>query len=652
MQLIRERLEAEAGRSLDHLFDTALPLSPDPIQSLLMLEAWSPTGDFFESLDAHPEISAALMRVSGAYPALASALAKLPDAANFIGDIARSEVRLQGNSLREQARRMSTDPSLLKRFKLQYLAIVMVLAESQSWDPLTLEVHLQTLADALVDILAEGLWTDYGQEGPTPGLKEGAEIPEDRQSQVLAFYEGLAEVLERLEDHASIQMAGQIGRRLDSILRSIRRRIQGLPASLLGLEAPHPDARAEVLRRLGPHGAVASRWLDAFPDRVGLYESLVADDRGLLRIQILLSEGPSLIPSLQKSQSLTERVLQGELSENFHPDTLVRELTTSCTLNTLADTFREGWHEACARWLFESTFDLGSTLSDLTDALLEHCAHRLYLDFDIVALGSYGRREVAPGSDADVLFLVQDVRLQAQTNQQAADLLALAAKLNRLGAPVKLDVRMHEETGDRLVRTFDEFLIYELEEMQMWQRFELGMARGIIGSEDAVAVATKAAYAQPLTPERLKELLDLKRRIETSELKPQYRGRDIKLGEGALGDLEWFVHIMEMRYPTATRAGEHVLMEDRIRAMGRARLLNAIEVHELLLARTHLLELRNRLELLGIGEDVLPENPGKLEALAVRLEASDANDLLLRHERLTKTVRAIYTEGMEELKAW
>ncbi|MES1227880.1 MAG: hypothetical protein ABUL72_04360, partial [Armatimonadota bacterium] len=150
---------------------------------------------------------------------------------------------------------------------------------------------------------------------------------------------------------------------------------------------------------------------------------------------------------------------------------------------------------------------------------------------------------------------------------------------------------------------------------------------------------------------RLKELILMKSRIETERVAPQYRKRNIKLGQGSLGDIEWFVHLHEMRYPTATKAGSHVTLDEGIRALGRARLINAIEAEQLLIAFHHLSDLRLRLALLGFKDDLVPENPDKLNRLAHVCGDKDANAFLQRHEHMIDTVRAIYLEGMERLRA-
>ena len=143
----------------------------------------------------------------------------------------------------------------------------------------------------------------------------------------------------------------------------------------------------------------------------------------------------------------------------------------------------------------------------------------------------------------------------------------------------------------------------------------------------------------------------MKKRIETERVKPQHIRREVKLGWGGLNDIEWFVHLHEMRYPTATHAGENRKMPDRIHALLRAGLINALESDQLLAAREHLLRVRARLTLLGLTKDLIPENPDKLDRLAHASGEKDANSFLAKHERMIDRVRAIYQDGLERLRA-
>jgi glutamate-ammonia-ligase adenylyltransferase len=253
-------------------------------------------------------------------------------------------------------------------------------------------------------------------------------------------------------------------------------------------------------------------------------------------------------------------------------------------------------------------------------------------------------------SDADIVLLVKSAHQEAE--QQAQGFLSIFQTLKRHGAPIEVDLRLRPEGRQGLlVRTYEGIKAYELRRMEMWERFALGSARLVAGSPEAREVLLRAAYAMPLTPERLKELTAMKKRIETERVPVQYARRNVKLGQGGLGDIEWFVHLHEMRYPNATRGGENMRLDEGIKTLGRARLINAVETEQLLTALKHLIDVRARLALLGYKDDLVPENPDKLDRLAQVCGDKDGNAFLQRHEHMIATVRAIYLEGMERLRA-
>ena len=143
----------------------------------------------------------------------------------------------------------------------------------------------------------------------------------------------------------------------------------------------------------------------------------------------------------------------------------------------------------------------------------------------------------------------------------------------------------------------------------------------------------------------------MKARIETERVKPQHRRRHVKLGLGGLSDIEWFVGLHELRYPTATEAGSPRTMVERLRALAKANLIHALEFEALLETRRNLLLTRERLYLLGFTPDVVPENPDKLDRLARAFGLDEGNAFLERHERTIDAVRAIYREGVDRLKS-
>lgn len=410
--------------------------------------------------------------------------------------------------------------------------------------------------------------------------------------------------------------------------------------------------RDSVLGWLGSLGASAATWFDALPSSEAFYRGLSENEGSLGRVKRLLEEAPVLVPVFQRSTSLTERILSGEIEELEDVAARVASLAPDTPLDQVADTLVSAKATLATRWLLGSDEDLDFELSRLWDAALRHCHARLYASFDLLALGSYALGESSLASDLDVLFLVEEPRIQNEAEQQAQQWIAMVARLRRLGAVPGVDLRLRPEGRQGLlVRTIEGLRTYELERMEMWERFALGFSRPVQAGRSAAEELRRAAYAMPLSPPRLKELVAMKRRIETERVLPQYLHRDVKLGHGGLSDIEWFAHLHEMRYPTATTAGEATTMLARLRALTRAHLINAVEYSELVEARAHLLEVRNRLALLDYGGDLVPENPDKLDRLAHGMGFETGNAFLAFHGQVRETVRTIYEEGLERLKA-
>jgi glutamate-ammonia-ligase adenylyltransferase len=434
-------------------------------------------------------------------------------------------------------------------------------------------------------------------------------------------------------------------------LEAHRRKIQTLYRSMLNPEVEE-GSRAEVARRLGAFGQAGLQWFDLLPEGASFYASLAENEGSLQRVHRILEVAPRLVPVFRDSLPLTEMLLSGEIEESRHPEAQLEAAAVDYPLPALANLVQRGWASILARYALTGEGAPGAEIASLTDALLRHCVKRLYLDFDLLALGSHGAEEMGPDSDADLVFLVKDNDHQREAEAQAQSLISLLAHLHRLGAPVTVDLRLRPDGGrGLLVRTYAGLAQYDFQGMEMWERLALCQARLVHGNLQALALTCKLAYALPLTPERLKELVAMKRRIETERLMPQHLRRDVKLGQGGLNDIEWFVHLHEMRYPTATEAGRHIRIPDRIRALGRADLINAAEVEELLEAHSYLLDLRLRIGLLGFAKDIIPENPDRLDRLARSAGWEGGNALLAQHEALVDRVRAIYIEGLERLRA-
>ncbi|HLK16198.1 MAG TPA: nucleotidyltransferase domain-containing protein [Fimbriimonadaceae bacterium] len=409
------------------------------------------------------------------------------------------------------------------------------------------------------------------------------------------------------------------------------------------------SARSSLSHRLGPAGLA---WFDSFALSDEFYDSLAGNGESLERVERILHLAPALVHRFKRSTPLTELLVSGELEEDFRVAKGIDALSLDFPIDRLAEVYTASHTKAVAKWVLSPESDLGVTLTGLADALVRHVCRRLYVAADVLALGSYARHETAPESDLDVVCLVADPASQPAAEAAIQGLLSLLGRLRRMDAPVEVDLRLRPDGGKGLLaRSYSALKAYDLEGMELWERFALGQARLVVGSTRAAEVVADAAYGLPLTPERIAELVAMKRRVETERVKPQHKYRDVKLGRGGLGDIEWFVHLHEMRFQTALAVGTVIDMPERIRALGRAALINAVEAEELLEAREHLLRTRIWLGLQGIEGAIVPENPDKLSRLADAMGFDDGNAFLARHESIVSRVREIYEDGLARLRA-
>lgn len=457
---------------------------------------------------------------------------------------------------------------------------------------------------------------------------------------------------ERDRDRIAHLMGFRRRTELEEELDAWRSRLRALYKRLVmpvGAGATH---REWLEAELGPLAEGALRWFDSLPESEAFYRILRENEGSLERVRQILVGAPALVKHLSARVAHTEALLSGEIEEPRHEGELLEGLPADTPLDRVASALRSEWLWAALRWSLGVEPEAGPPLARIFEAALRHVGHRLYVAFDVLALGSFGAEDMSFGSDLDLMFLVQDGARHAEMESEAQQFLAVLPNLHRHGAPIEADLRLRPEgRKGLLLRTYDGFSTYELESMEMWERMALIQTRSVIGSPEAEALAQKAAFAMPLTPERLDELLSMKRRIEDERVKPQHRRRHVKLGWGGLADIEWFVGLHELRYPTATEAGRPRRMPDRLRALARAKLIHALEFEVLMKARADLLRTRERVYLLGFTPDIVPENPDKLDRLARACGLPEGNAFLEGHERTIDDVRAIYKEGMDRLKS-
>ena len=393
-------------------------------------------------------------------------------------------------------------------------------------------------------------------------------------------------------------------------------------------------------------------WFDSLPGGDQFAESLKRNASSLARATKVIQEAPALVPVLRSSVALTEQVISGEVEEAMTAEARFGALPKKLDMEKLAEAAKSGWCSSLIRWLLVPGEDLGRLLSEHQDAFVRKTFADVPGVTGAVALGSFGARDSTAASDADVIIFVDDETDRNEVEKALRERVSVVSAARLAGSPVAIDFRLRPEGGmGRLGVTPMAFRRYEQTTMESWERFALARARLVFGEPSVTAMVNQAAFDHPLDDQALKDLLAMKSRIENERVSPKIRKRHIKLGNGGMDDVLWLVQLWFMRHPWLAKENPSAHTVDRISALVDAQFLTVVEGDQLNRAWAFLFELRTRLFLLGIPDDVLPENPDRLEKLSRAMGAGGANDLLRRFEETTSTVRGLFEDGITRMKA-
>jgi hypothetical protein len=410
-------------------------------------------------------------------------------------------------------------------------------------------------------------------------------------------------------------------------------------------ESPADKYAAAIADRFGPNAPRILALLRSLPDPEGSARELALGDSG--GVEAVCAQAPALLKRLEGRPEWIKAFFRGEPLPVARPIALAVDSLP----RAVADSYLGSQLAILLGWVGDGGELPSTALCGLAEELIAHIHRRLQLSFSIIALGSLATTDLAPTSDLDLLLVAENRDLPRNELETHA-LLGFFQGLRHYELQNELDIqRIH----GNLFMPQGGLSGLAISTLTPAEFAALSVSRPLIGNPERTVEPT------PLTPERLKSLVAHKKRIETELVSPRYRRRNVKLGEGGLSDIEWMLMLHEARYPTATDRVRLLPLgpgeaprwrtEDRIRNLASAQLLTPMESEELLTAHRHLAEVRLRLYLLDLTPDVIPENPDKLHRLANAMAIEDGNDFLRLHEQHIDTVRAIYLDSLERLRA-
>jgi len=282
--------------------------------------------------------------------------------------------------------------------------------------------------------------------------------------------------------------------------------------------------------------------------------------------------------------------------------------------------------------------------------------------FAVIAMGRLGGAELGYGSDADVLFVFEQL---PGTEERAASVAAhrVAEELRRLLAlpapdpPLLVDAGLRPEGRQGpLVRSLSSYAAYYARWASVWEAQALLRAVPVAGDADLgrrfVALIDPVRYpAAGLTPADLVEIRRIKARVEAERLP---RGADpsthTKLGRGGLSDVEWTAQLLQLSHAAQVPALRTARTLDALVAARDAGLLDTADAAALIEAWELATAARNAVMLVrGRAADSLPRTGRELAAVAAAVRAGtpgyaaarDPGRFLDDYRRTTRRARAV-----------
>ncbi|MDN5900161.1 MAG: bifunctional [glutamine synthetase] adenylyltransferase/[glutamine synthetase]-adenylyl-L-tyrosine phosphorylase [Brachybacterium sp.] len=284
-------------------------------------------------------------------------------------------------------------------------------------------------------------------------------------------------------------------------------------------------------------------------------------------------------------------------------------------------------------------------------------ARALGIEMAIIAMGSFGAREMGYSSDADVQFVVIDRGAGKDAVEIAGAVATQTQKI--LNAPtarsdmrVSADLRPEGKVGP-LARSLESWTDYYRRDAETWEKQALLRARAVVASE---AVAEQLCDqmdrhrypAGGLSASARREITRMKARVESERLpRNADPSRHVKLGRGGMTDVEWTAQILALEHGHEVEGLRTAQTLEQLVAAADAELLPTREVQELAEAWTLGWQIRRGLFLWkGKEGDVLPTDRHDLRALALLIDGDDgsASELEERYLRVTRRARSIAEE--------
>jgi glutamate-ammonia-ligase adenylyltransferase len=316
----------------------------------------------------------------------------------------------------------------------------------------------------------------------------------------------------------------------------------------------------------------------------------------------------------------------------------------------------------------ETVVDIADELSDLADATLEAALsiarlklgeNALKTRLAVVALGKCGAQELNYVSDVDVLFVaepVEDDGTPLVSNDQAVQIATrIAAEMTRIcsahtsaGTIWEVDAALRPEgKAGQLVRTLSSHRIYYEKWAKTWEFQAMLKARPAAGDLELgqafVDLVTPMVWRAAERENFVADTQAMRKRV-VAHIPARDQGRELKLGEGGLRDVEFSVQLLQL---------VHGRVDERLRSRATLPALKALidngyvgreDGKRFALAYRFLRTLEHRIQLFNLRRThLLPNNDHDLRRLGRSFGYKDpVKELLSTWRHTAQRVRRLH----------
>jgi glutamate-ammonia-ligase adenylyltransferase len=376
----------------------------------------------------------------------------------------------------------------------------------------------------------------------------------------------------------------------------------------------------------------------------------------------LLKRAPQTVQMLADDQELTPRSL-ADLKAEMHAAAGRQSDGVAAVEAIRAIRRRELFRAAAGDLIGENdVLSVGQALSDLASATIDaalavarEVAGSEVPRIAVIAMGRWGGREMSYASDADAMFVMEDVAGSNGDPTKVATVVIneMRTLLTRPSADPALSIDADlrpEGKGGALIRSLTAYRNYYSRWSSTWELQALVRADALAGDEELgkALMAEIDARRWPeggLTTSQLTEIRKLKARVEAERLpRGANPAKHTKLGPGGIADVEWTVQLLQLQHAyrlPAVRSSRTIVA---LRAARDAGLIDPMDAGHLEAAWMLASRIRNQIMLMrGRGSDSLPSDNRELASLAELLGygAGESSHLLADYRRVTRRARGV-----------